>query len=80
MTKEQRETYIKSGGNHCPMCESADITGGYVTTESLEAWQSVWCNECGAEWLDVFKFSHVQMEEKEIEPIDREIENEGEQS
>lgn len=78
MTKEQRETYIEGGGNFCPLCESADITGGAIMVEQLEAWQSVWCNECGAEWLDVYKFSHVQMEEKEIEPIDREIETDKE--
>lgn len=80
MTKEQRETYIKSGGDQCPVCESADITGGYVSAECLEAWQSVWCNECGVEWLDVFKFSHVVFEKQEIEPIDKEIETEGDKS
>ena len=71
MTKEQRETYIESGGTQCPMCESADITGGNVYVESLEAWQSVWCNECDAEWMDVYKLSHVEMDKKEsTEPME----------
>ena len=65
MNKGQRENYIESGGNICPICESADITGGAIMVEQLEAWQSVWCNECDAEWTDIYKIDRVVIDKKE---------------
>jgi len=42
---------------HCPVCGSADCVGGAVEIEFNRAFQPCQCNECHAEWNDVYKFT-----------------------
>lgn len=47
--------YVEKGGSICPSCGSANI----CTTSSMEvdggsAWQNCKCNDCDAEWNDVY--------------------------
>jgi len=41
---------------HCPVCGSEQCEGGSVNIEPNRAFQACWCNECGAEWNDVYEF------------------------
>lgn len=42
----------------CPKCGSTDIYGDIVTIDNGTAYQSVSCNECEAEWLNVYSLSN----------------------
>ena len=41
-------------GVSCPVCGSADVSGGFVEVLDDTAWQSVSCDDCGSHWSDVF--------------------------
>jgi hypothetical protein len=62
LTQSQINEYINHGGNKCPFCGAWNITAGDSTFEAAEAWQDVHCEECGKDWVDVFKM--VGVEEK----------------
>ena len=64
LTKEQKEKYIASGAQHCPFCESSDISGGRFDAESMECWQEVSCDNCGNEWQDVYKLAFVETQDE----------------
>ena len=51
--KEHRENL-----NRCPVCGSEDITGSFVEIDDDVATQEVSCNECDAEWTDLYKLFH----------------------
>jgi len=61
LTKAQKNKYIMSGGNECPLCGSDDIEGGFVEIDNGGAWQPVSCNQCHAEWSDVYNMVDVEM-------------------
>ena len=41
----------------CPVCGSAEVTGGFVEVLDNAAWQSVDCDDCGSSWEDVYTLS-----------------------
>ena len=50
------QQYAAHGGEHCPMCESRDI--GWRTEPEMigmTAEQRAECNECGAQWDDLYR-------------------------
>lgn len=47
--------YVKAGGTKCPVCQSDSITGYGVEIDENGATQHVSCDDCGAEWTDVYK-------------------------
>lgn len=51
------EAYVACKGTHCPSCGSDDLLGAEVTIDCGEATQDIICNECGAEWTDVYKLT-----------------------
>lgn len=50
--------YSHGDTNRCPICKSADISGGRLDADGSEAWQEIRCEECGAEWQDLFTSLH----------------------
>ena len=50
----QREYKRRKGV--CPRCGSADILGDAVDIVGNRAEQEVGCQECCAEWIDVYRF------------------------
>lgn len=58
LTNEQKEKYLKSPG-HCPHCGSTDISGGPLEADG-DVWQVITCENCNAEWTDVYKLVAVE--------------------
>lgn len=48
------QEYLQKGGGICPECRSDQIEGGAIDVDGPTASQSVGCNDCGAEWKDVY--------------------------
>ncbi len=72
LTEQDKSEYLKSGGDHCPFCETPDqkiggvnLSGGHVNIEGKYAHQDVRCENCGSEWTDVFE--RVEIQETETE-------------
>lgn len=42
----------------CPKCGSEEITAGHTNSDSGALSRPASCEGCGAEWLEVFTFSH----------------------
>ena len=61
LTKAQKKDYIKKSGVCCPACGSDEIEGGFVEIDSGHAWQPVGCNECDAEWNDIYNLVDVEL-------------------
>jgi len=52
---------VRKDGNHCPECHNSDISGGSVEVQANTAFQEVACNNCGAEWNDLYTLSGVEI-------------------
>lgn len=65
LTVEQKKKYLESGAQHCPFCESEDISGDATfDAEGTEAWQRVVCLDCSEEWQDVYKLADVETQDE----------------
>lgn len=62
LTKKEKAKYIKDKSNECPKCGCDCVEGGHVEIDAGGAWQPVSCNECEAEWVDIYKLTDVEME------------------
>lgn len=60
MTKEQKESYIQSGGARCPFCGSEDLDGHGVNIDSGTASQEMMCTDCGQGWFDIYTLTNVE--------------------
>jgi predicted Zn-ribbon and HTH transcriptional regulator len=68
-TEETLQRYVKNP-DFCPYCEQPVIEADRFDVEGRIAWQAVRCNECGAEWNDVYEL--VAVEKVEIpQPLDK---------
>lgn len=56
------QEYLKVDGCHCPKCKSYNIEGEFAEIDSGEAWQHIVCNDCGAEWNDIYKLVGMELE------------------
>ena len=61
-TPERVAEYVKDGGDACPFCRSDQIEGGSFECSAGDAWQSVLCNKCGAEWIDNYTLLDISVE------------------
>ena len=61
LTEDQVKEYVSNGFNKCPVCKSPDVSGGFVEVDGNEAWQKCSCNECHAEWNDLYKLHSVEI-------------------
>ena len=59
--KEVVERYVRKGASRCLFCGSSDVAGGMVEIDEEGAMQSMGCNECGAEWMDLYRLSGVMV-------------------
>lgn len=57
---ERKQRYL-SDPNFCPQCESRDITAHHSTFENTQAWQAVTCDDCDAEWHDLFTLTKYEL-------------------
>lgn len=57
--EEIHKAYLKDP-NFCPFCEHPVVEAGRFDVEGRVAWQWVRCNECDAEWHDVFELVAVE--------------------
>ena len=55
------EEYVAKGGVRCPFCGSDDITGLSVDIHPGRATQEIVCNDCDANWIDVYKLTHFEV-------------------
>ena len=64
-TEEQKIEYIQKNGNCCPDCGINDVqTVGPIESDAGIAWQSCWCEHCGAEWSDEYKLVNIERDEE----------------
>jgi len=73
LTEEQKEKYLRSP-DHCPVCQSDDIEGGFVEVDCGGAWQNIHCIECGARWADLYMLDaivDVHVEVREGQDVER---------
>ena len=41
--------------DECPECGGFRVSGGPVEIDGFEATQSVYCDECDHEWMDIYR-------------------------
>jgi hypothetical protein len=46
--------YLKRGGNCCPSCGGGNISGGRMEVDGSSSSQKITCEDCGAEWADMY--------------------------
>jgi len=51
------EEYVAKGGGVCPVCGSDQVEGGSIDVDGPSAAQSVSCNDCNAEWKDIYQLT-----------------------
>lgn len=53
----------------CPKCRSYNLDGSFVEIdmdgEGQVAWQRVTCDDCGFEYVDVYRYHHSETYEEE---------------
>lgn len=49
--------YVAKAGTVCPGCHSEQIEGGSIEVDLGTATQPMTCNDCGAEWTDVYQLT-----------------------
>jgi hypothetical protein len=59
MNQKQAEAYIEGGGKVCPFCGDSNISTGNIDPDGGVLTQAVECQECKAEWSDVFRLVAV---------------------
>lgn len=57
LTDAQVKKYVESGGNHCPVCGSENISSAKQTYEAQ--YKDVNCDDCKATWTEEYKLVHV---------------------
>jgi len=58
----QKNRYLREEGMMCPICESDDIASQDSTEfDGITAWQDVKCNNCEAEWSDIFYLRGIEI-------------------
>ncbi len=71
MTSEER--YIDGGGLSCPVCNSSNLGSKPIEGRSWGLTQEVYCNDCEAEWMDVYKLHSIAGLTRSRVPTIREI-------
>lgn len=61
MPYSTQESYVATGGQNCPCCNSSDISGGFVEINEGKAFQKVNCGDCGAGWVDEYALTGYQL-------------------
>ena len=48
----------------CPQCDSHSLGAHHGEFDEGYGWQETFCNDCGAEWVEVYQ--HIGQEEKVV--------------
>jgi len=59
LTEAQKAQYVKDGGLRCPFCGGDNVGGDSVDVQAGRAAQEVGCDDCGAEWCDVYTLTGI---------------------
>lgn len=54
------EEYVETGGLQCPYCRSDEIAGQSFDGEGRHVWSEVHCNECKADWVDIYTLASFE--------------------
>ena len=57
---ERKQRYV-SDPNFCPVCGSPEISAHQSTFDGTQAWQAITCDECDAEWHDLFALTGYEV-------------------
>ena len=57
----KKRHYMNNNGSICPFCDSHNIEGGPFEADGTTVWQNVICNNCGAEWTDIYRLTNVEI-------------------
>ena len=59
---DAKESYLESGGYHCPFCDSQNIDSGPIHSDGENFVADVKCLEkhCGKTWRDIYRISDVE--------------------
>jgi len=69
ITPTQLKQYMDSGAQHCPICESNNITTtGSISNDEVVAWQPVRCIDCSTTWQDEYKMHDVTIKSRPAQP------------
>ena len=60
LSKQQKNQYLLSGGEHCPYCGSDNIASGEFNTDGDSAWRTPDCVICGRVWREVYTMVDVE--------------------
>lgn len=59
--------YAKDGGARCPVCDSENILGCDTDINDGCVYQNIICNNCRAEWVDVYKLTgYSELEQSKV--------------
>ena len=58
------DTYLASGGQNCPFCNSYRITAEEFEDEGLTIFREIKCNDCGKKWDEVFQLEQIYEKEQ----------------
>lgn len=58
LTPEQKAAYL-AASSRCPYCQSSDVEGDRHDYAGDEVAQNIHCNDCGREWVDVYRLAEV---------------------
>ena len=53
--------YLERGGICCPFCGSTAVAGGHIVAQHTNAWAEVECEDCGAQWRDVYSMTGYEI-------------------
>ena len=61
ITRQQRSTYVRAGGNACPYCGSRSMKSEIVQYDRLQGVIEVQvdCMKCKRDWFDIFTLSNI---------------------
>jgi len=61
LTPEQKKYYIEHRGRRCPVCHTYEISAK-PDSEGFEGGiaEDVSCDECGAQWTDIYTLTGVE--------------------
>jgi hypothetical protein len=55
-------TYLDSGGNRCPFCQSENISaiGPIENNEDIQLTQIIQCDKCLKKWRDILTLTDIE--------------------
>ena len=69
LSTEHIEKYVRDP-EHCPFCDSNELLAGELIPEGFSVWREIECEDCHAEWTEVFTLSTIEdaklLDEKQI--------------